>query len=46
VNLADAVFWCLEYALLVGLPCAVFGAAAYTARRAFGAQAHGGPINP
>jgi hypothetical protein len=27
VNLADAVFWCLQYAPLVGIPCAVFGAA-------------------
>jgi hypothetical protein len=27
VNLADAVFWCLVFAPVVGIPCAVFGAA-------------------
>jgi hypothetical protein len=26
-NLADAVFWCLAYAPMIGIPCAVFGAA-------------------
>ncbi|GAA4711932.1 hypothetical protein [Phytohabitans rumicis] len=26
-NLADAVLWCLEFAPVVGIPCAVFGAA-------------------
>lgn len=47
VNLADAVFWCLMFAPVVGVPCAVFGAAlaACIAPRATQAQPDGAAVN-
>jgi hypothetical protein len=49
VNLADAVFWCLVFAPVVGIPCAVFGAAAagaYAAPSPGRAQPHRTPAGP
>jgi hypothetical protein len=48
VNLADALFWCLVFAPVIGVPCAVFGAAiaAYAAPTLGQAPLNGIPVRP